>query len=225
VLDQQHPDPAFGDPADRLDQAHGFGRIHSCRRLVEHDDRRRSRERARDLETSLIAVRERAGARIEIDLGDPGAVEQRADLLRIGSPRPCVPSCGKVPAHVQRAEETNVLVGARDARARDTIRRQPVDAFPVQGDRAAGKRRQAGGRVHERRLAGAVGADESEHAAGLHLERDPLQRVDAAVADADVVQRQHQLRTRTAPRRQSDAMPPGKKRITASRMMPSVISR
>ena len=63
VLDEEHGHALL--VADLLDERRELGgllRVHARGRLVEEEELRVRRERARDLEPPLIAVRERAGA-------------------------------------------------------------------------------------------------------------------------------------------------------------------
>src|SRR5262249_4921708 len=65
--------------------------------------------------------------------------------------------------------------------------RDTVDALAVEPDLAADRREEPSDRLEERRLAGAVGADQGHRLAGIHVERDPLERDDAgAVGDTRV---------------------------------------
>ena len=59
-----------------------------------------------------------------------------------------------------------------------------------------------GERVHERRLAGAVAADEGDHLAGVQVDGDAVDGVDAAEGDADVAH----LHERDGPRCDGDVV-------------------
>jgi len=92
--------------------------------------------------------------------------------------------------HRKVRKQRDVLEGAADADLGDPVRRPRQDARALHQD-VAGRRlvepRQA---VEERRLAGAVGADQSEDLALVHVEGHTVERNDAAEHDADVANRE-----------------------------------
>ena len=63
----------------------------------------------------------------------------------------------------------------------------PPIGSPVEGDLLARRAHQATQRLHEGALAGAVGADDRHHLAGLEPEVDAEQRLRVAVARAEPV--------------------------------------
>ena len=70
------------------------------------------------------------------DVGNSGAAQQNARVL-VGEGaglREC--ARGEIGAHVEGAEQTNVLIRARDPGARHAVRRQSVDAPLAERDRA-----------------------------------------------------------------------------------------
>ncbi len=190
VLDQQHARCRSRAIARIVSTSRaGLRRVHAGRGLVEHHHRRcRRPARAR----SPAGAGRRTAARWRCAARSTCAIPARSSSARASSSvEPAGArerAGGEVRAHVERAEQADVLVGARDAGARDAVRRQPVEARAVERDRARRQRREAGRRVDQRRLAGAVGADQAQHAARLDRQRDAAQRVDAAVANADVLE-------------------------------------
>ena len=78
------------------------------------------------------------------------------------------------------AEEAQVLERARDPALDDEVRRQTGDVLAEEQDVPAVGRVHAGDQVEERRLAGAVRADQGDDAAGLDAEVHVLDRGDAA---------------------------------------------
>ena len=82
-----------------------------------------------------------------------------------------------------------------------------LDRPALEQDAAAGPRpHQTGDGLEQRRLAGAVGAEDHRGAAGLDIEGDVVQRLVLAVGDADVLKPQHRrLRGRRASPSASDS--------------------
>ena len=78
-----------------------------------------------------------------------------------------------------QAAEHHVLAPGQLAVEADAERQQRAHAA-VDLDPPAGRRQDAGDRAHERRLAGAVGADHAQHLAVRDLERDVPERLDLA---------------------------------------------
>jgi hypothetical protein len=79
----------------------------------------------------------------------------------------------------REAAEDHVLAAGELAVEADAEREQRAHA-PLDLDAAGGRRQDAGDRPHERRLAGAVGADHAHDLAVRDLERDALERLDLA---------------------------------------------
>ena len=96
----------------------------------------------------------------------------------------------QVLAHGQALEDAAPLRHQRDAARGDLLRRLAADRRAEHGYRAAARRQQAHGDVHAGRLAGAVAAEQPEHAGLMQLERDVLQHVAVAVIGVDIGQRE-----------------------------------
>src|SRR5439155_1677291 len=86
----------------------------------------------------------------------------------------------------QRREEGEVLERPPDAELRDPMGRQPEDRTAVEADITLVGRGEAAQAVEERRLAGAVRADEADDLPRVHVEGDGVEREDAAEADGEV---------------------------------------
>ena len=82
--------------------------------------------------------------------------------------------------HRQVAEQREVLEGAADADVGDAVRRPAQDAAALEQDVAGARRVEPAEAVEQRRLAGAVRADQAEDLALPHVERDVVERDDAA---------------------------------------------
>jgi hypothetical protein len=93
-------------------------------------------------------------------------------------------------------EQLDVLEGARNAQRRNLVRglfgelERPLRSEI--GDLAGGGRVDAADQVEHRGLAGAVGADQREHLAALHVEADLVDGQHAAEAHAEVLGRAKQ---------------------------------
>ena len=83
--------------------------------------------------------------------------------------------------HRHAREDAAPLRRLRDPHARDLVRRHAGDVAPVIDDRAVARLRIAADRHHQRRLAGAVGADQRDDLAVEDIEVDAAQRDDLAV--------------------------------------------
>ena len=88
----------------------------------------------------------------------------------------------------QVGEQRRLLVDHRDARVARVVRRVEVDRLAVDEHLAGVATDDAAEHLHERRLAGAVLADQRAHLARAQREVAVAQRVDGAVGLADVAQ-------------------------------------
>src|SRR5690606_28939994 len=102
-------------------------------------------------------------------------------------------------------EELEVLEGAADAELGDLVGDQLVNALSDEADSALVERLITPDEVEERRLAGAVGADQSRDRTGLHREADIPDRAKAAEGPADVLDLQHRRALLDVDARQLDA--------------------
>ena len=84
-------------------------------------------------------------------------------------------------------EQPNFLERARDAMARALIGPQLRNVAPAKHDRAGIGLVDAAQKVEQRRLAGAIGADDGEYGSGFDGERDIANRVHAAEALAQTL--------------------------------------
>ena len=107
--------------------------------------------------------------------------------------------------HGHRPEELDVLERARDAAPDDAVRRRVQQALAVEVELARVGLVEPRDHVEERRLAGAVRADQPDDLALLDVERDVVDRDDAAEAAGDVADGEQRHRgdsnrgNRTAP--------------------------
>ena len=170
VLDHHDGDAAFADRADHRHHVAHLGRIEAGQHLVEQQQLRLDRQRARELQPLAPGDGEARGRQIEHRRrGRPavatssaaasasardGAREMRADR--------------DVLAHGQPGERLRDLEGARDAAPRQQMRRHAGDVGAL--DRAMRPSlgaEEAGDDREQRGLAGAVRADQRGDAAGF----------------------------------------------------------
>jgi len=76
----------------------------------------------------------------------------------------------------EAAKQADVLEGSRDTFGGDAVRAHPGDVLAPIDQPAARRRDQPGDQVKQRRLAGAVWADQAEDFALAHAERDIIDR-------------------------------------------------
>ena len=144
-------------------------------------------ERGRELDALLVAERELLDA-IARPLGQPEPLDPA-----LGRPRR-----GGVVAPVQ-PREIDELVAHAHLRVQPALLRHVAEApAHLEVDRRAAEQHLAaiGGQdaeddAHRRRLARAVGADEAEHLALAHGERDAVEGDDVSVAAREVPQLEH----------------------------------
>ena len=146
----------------------------------------------------LLATGEGAGRRVEraAQLGeelqhplDPGggairvvAVDERGDL--------------QVLPHREVVEDAVATGQQLDAQSGPLLGRHERDRSAVEAHDAVGRSAQPGDDPQDRRLPGAVGPEQGEHLARLHLEADVEEDLDLAVGEVDVahLQRRHRVR-------------------------------
>ena len=131
-------------------------------------------------EGEIVGLRESVGGRI----GVPVEPEQLEQLLRAGPCGPCRSAGAErgdldVLAHRQRSKRVAVLKRPCEACPAPPAGPPARDVAALELDAAARRPVEAAEDVHERRLAGAVRADQSDDLAATQLERDVPERVHA----------------------------------------------
>ena len=96
--------------------------------------------------------------------------------------------------HRHVGERPHDLEGAADARRADLVRTQARDVPAREADRSAVRHHRAGDEVEQRGLAGAVGPDQRDDLALVHLERGFSDRLQPAEALRRAVDHQHRMR-------------------------------
>src|SRR6266478_3314076 len=244
MLDEQHGDAALSDCLNELAQGKRFRRVHAGGGLVEREQLRLGGERARDLEASLVAVRQ-AARRVVGAAADPDIVEQlrgaRFDLsffcYGLSVPEHGADDTGMA-AHVtadhhvlqrrQVGEEADILERARNASGGHLVRLQAGQRVAVAQEGAGVGCVKSRQHVEERGLAGAVRADQAENFAGADRKRDLRKRLQAAEAlgDALGLQKRHAAcpvssRFLTA----EGSNPAGRKSMTSTSARPKISMR
>ena len=218
VLDQQHAQIAFRQHV--LEDLHGPAGLldrQALGRLVQHQQARLLRDRHRDLEQALVAVREHGGGRIG-HTGEPharnrlvggrGRPAQHAAAAE-ELPAPAIPRLGRnahVLAHGQGGKDVAELEGARDSLLRHLMDRHSGDVLAGEDHLPSARLEHAGDQVEDGGLAGAVGPDHGANLAGLHRQVDAIDGHQGAEA-AD----------QTPAFKQRHRVPPWRRRSSGSR--------
>ena len=96
-----------------------------------------------------------------------------------------VPADEQIIEHAEMRQQLPVLESARDAEARNGVRRLAGDAFAAEENIAARGTVDAAHAVEHARLAGAIRPDEGEKLARLYGERHALQHLEPAEAEME----------------------------------------
>src|SRR4029077_17097713 len=118
-------------------------------------------------------VNERPGGLGEHGLlpANPGQAQRIADEI---APAMGVPADADIVEHALRGEEREVLESSADADLGDAVGRPPEHRLALEQDFAALGGVEPADTVEQRRLAGAIGADEAEDLALFERERDAV---------------------------------------------------
>ncbi len=185
VRDEDDRPPFVRHHPQRLEQRACLLRRQHRRRLVENQDARLAVERLQDLDALLLAERQLpdAGARVDRDaIALPEFRDARLDAPRVHHELPplaAVIAEDHVLGDRERRHEPEVLMHHADARVERLARRGERDGSTAQRDLAFVGPVEAGQDVRERRLAGAVLAEQRVHLALGCLEVDGVVRDDA----------------------------------------------
>src|SRR5688572_9467380 len=185
LLDQQDRHLAgLCERADRaLDVLDDRG-LDALGRLVENEELRLHRERARNRELLLLAAREVAAAPVQ---HLPEHRKHRVDARRnLRAARLRRESHLEVLLDGEPRKDLAALRDVADAAAHPLVRRRAREIAAIEGDAAAFRRHETHERAQERRLAHAVSPEQRRHLARGQLERDVAQDVAAAVVLVEV---------------------------------------
>src|SRR5664279_353106 len=117
---------------------------------------------------------------------DPAKPQGVADDIAVGAGMGADPD---VVEYRKVGKQGDVLEGAADADLGDLVRGPGQDALSLQQDVTFAGLIEPGEAIEQRGLAGAVGPDQAENLALMHVEGHAVQGDDAAEHDADVANR------------------------------------
>src|SRR5581483_5598307 len=197
VLDQDQRELAR-QPADGRRNVDALGGREARRGLVEQEQRGPARERQREFELPLLAVRQRARERAAT-AGKPAALERSSDGIvllprrtatqqRELASRQAAQCQAKVVLDRKLGKQIRDLVGATDAQRNALVGAQAGDVATAEQDRAGGGRHLAGDGIEKRGLAGAVRADDRASLARGHVERNAIDGAQRTERHADAAQ-------------------------------------
>ena len=193
VRDEQHGRAVLLQRAHDGEQPLDLGPGERGGRLVHDQHARVEAQRLGDLDDLLVGDREAAHRALGIE-ADAEAVEQALDLAVHGAAVDPLEAAQRVEAHddvlrdAEVGEQRRLLVDDRDARVARRVGGVEVDLGAVDEHRAGVAPDDAAEHLHERRLAGAVLADQRAHLAGPEAEVGVAQRADGAVGLRGVAQ-------------------------------------
>ena len=180
-------EPLLGEPRDELEHLLGLRDAERGRRLVEDDEPRVPHHGAGDRDRLALAAGERRDRLADrADRRDGEALHRLGrPLLHLGLLEP-LEDVVRLAAEVHVLDDVEVvaqreiLVDDLDPELRRVLRAVDRDRLAVEEDLAAVGVVDAGDALDQRRLAGAVVADERHHLACSHLEVDVGERLDRA---------------------------------------------
>jgi hypothetical protein len=185
LLDQQHRHAGGRQRTQRTEDAGDDLRCQAQRGLVEHQHARAHHQRARHGQHLLLAAGQRSARnaapfaqhRKPFEFaGEPG--------LEVGTAQAgqAAGADQQVVFDAQRGDDLASLGHVDQSHAGDVVRRYPGQFLAVEADAAGAQRQQARQRAQQRRLAGAVGADDRDQRAGGDVEIDAMEHRHAAEA-------------------------------------------
>ena len=249
VLDQQDRQPFGLQLGDQPLHLRRLGRIHAGRRLVEQQQTRLQRQRARDLDAAAIGVGQAVGRLVDARqqplaetrqdgphlfaqsflLGlyrsrsqqRQSQFQQRTDqrCRRPDGAQPRMRADQDVLHHAEIAEDTAKLERARDATGRQFLRRKTGDDLPIETDLAGIGPVEPGHEIEQRGLAGAVRADDADQIALGEVEIDAVDGGQSAEAPRQSAQRK-QRRFALLRHQIVPNRPCGRNRTSSSSTMP-----
>ncbi len=192
VRDDHHREALLGEPLHELEHLAGLGHAERGRRLVEDHEARVPHHRARDRDRLALAAGEaRDLLPRRADRRDGEAFHRLGRLrLHLGLPEPpdhVVVLAAEVHVldDVEVVAQREILVDDLDPERGGVLRAVDRDLLPLEEDLALVERVDARETLDQRRLAGAVVADERHHLARADLEVDVGQGLDRAEALRD----------------------------------------
>src|SRR5882724_11528026 len=203
LLDEHDRRAGVVDALERLEDELHHHRCEAQARLVQQEQPRPRHEAPPDRAHLLLAARQGTG---QLALALAQTREQREDEPeRVGATRAIRRAAAQleVVAHGHRGKQLTAFRHVGDAARGDLRRSEPVEPLALELDAPGADRQEPADRLQGGRLAGAVPADQRDRLTPPHLERDPRDRDQVAVAGFDPVkpeQRGHTLRPDRPPR-------------------------
>ena len=204
LLDEQHRGPSRGDLPHQFGELPDDDRRQAQAELVDHQELRFAQQRHAQTEHLLLAARE-----VRRGLVEPFGEDRERGQHLLGPPTepfgipPQQPPGGPQVLPDGQAREHRCATGnLTDTEPGDLARRRVGDVPPVQDDGAEVRLGHPGHGPQERRLAGAVGAEQRDDLALRHLHVHVEQDLHPSVAHVEVVHDQ-QLRATRGPVHQS----------------------
>ncbi len=198
------------EPVQERHHAPGLVLAHPRHRLVQEKQARLRGEHERQLELTLLAMAEDAGglrlAMAELDPVERERCRGGNPVLAVGrmqeAHRAAAPALRRepdIPGDAELGKDVGLLVASGDAEAGDAMRRPSGDVVRTEADAAGIGRQVAREQVDERRLAGAVRADDAMDLARRQLEIDTVDGDEAAEAPRQSLDPEGRLKHPPAP--------------------------
>src|SRR5882724_551574 len=208
-----HREPILDmEPAHELHHCVLCGEVHAVRRLVENENGRLGGERAGDQGALLLASRERAVTPIEQggDTDVLGRLDDATMVLRARAAKETDPG--------ETSHEDHLADGEREGLVDRLALRHVAEHEPPFGnaDGAVYRPERPEQRLQERRLAGAIGADDTQEVAGGDVEVNVAEDGVPAVAERYPIELNECFRHASV----TTASPPPERSQPASRCSP-----
>ena len=205
VIDEDAGLAGVLDPADEVERLPGLGHRQPHRRLVEDDQLGLEVERPGDRDALALAARHRADERVGRDRLRREAQELEHQLLGFGAHRRHVeqPDAARplaahedVPPERLLVGQGPLLVDGLDPEVAGALHREVMDLLSLPPDRAGVGRVEPGDDLDQRRLAGAVVAEQPDDLVDADRDADVLQRADMVERLRDVLELEEVRRRR-----------------------------
>ena len=148
---------------------------------------------ARDRQHLLLAAGQQAGAAVQAIAQPRKAFQQRLDFDGIVHVLAGVGAKFEVVVDRQFRKYLTAFRHQREAARGNPVRFAAFDAAVIENDFTVDRPQQSGDGAHQRRLAGAIGADQRHHFSGPHLDIHLLQHGCCAITRGEIDGGQHRI--------------------------------